>query len=409
MYRILHVLAQRPGRTGSGIFLNSLIVQAAAEHHQQAVIAGIPIWDKLDFPQIAEQNKFPVHFETADLSFPVAGMSDTMPYPSTRYSEMDPSMLRNWTKAFEEKIHLAMDKFKPDIVLTHHLWLLTGIVRNLLPDIPVIAISHGTGLRQLQLASNLKEQVIKSCYNVDLVLALNDFQKLEIHKKYKIDQKKILVIGSGYNSDIFYPNPRHRRSDKVKLVYCGKLSKAKGTIQLIRVFNSLLRSFDDLELVMIGSGNGEEEKQVQYLAQKNIDHIEFKGSVPQNEVGDIFRQCDIFVLPSFYEGLPLVVLEALASGLLVASTEIPGLRNWLGDKINASSQIEYVKLPRLKNMDQPVEEDIPVFENDLKSALIKMINSHKADKIVSCSKEISQKSWRKLFNTIEIYIDNLIN
>ncbi|MFC1887287.1 glycosyltransferase family 4 protein [Candidatus Cloacimonadota bacterium] len=406
MYKILHVLAQRPGRTGSGVFLNALVEQAARKGHQQAVIAGIPFDDKLDFPQIKLEFLYPVYFDTPDLPFHVAGMSDVMPYPSTTYSKMSTDMLTRWNESFEKAIKQALYQFKPDIIISHHLWMLTALVKKLVANNPVIAISHGTGLRQLNLASHLKENVIKGCRDVDLVLALNIYQRNEIVRQYGIKPENIVVTGCGYNSDIFYPPADKTSSDKIKLVYCGKLSKAKGVIHLIKIFNQISRG-KNLELIMIGSGHGSEETKIRQLAAENPDKINFRGSVDQQEVGDIFREADIFILPSFYEGFGLVVLEALATGLKVITTEIPGLRSWLGSKINNSGQINYIALPRLENMDQPLEEDIPQFEKDLKQTLLKVIDSLDNKYDISCLKEIEEKSWENLFQNIENLINDL--
>lgn len=410
MYRILHTLAQRPGRTGSGIFLNSLIHQAALKNLPQAVIIGIPAETEYRFEELAENQHYPVYFNSPDLPFPVPGMSDAMPYASTKYSELNDDMLNSWSRAFEKRLHQVAKEFKPQVVVAHHLWLLTGLVREIFPDIPVIAISHGTDLRQLKLAPNLKPRVINSCRNVDLILALSKFQKEQIISNYGISKDKIRVTGCAYNSEIFYPVAKSiRRKSKLKLVYCGKLSKAKGVMQLLEVFNSITQKYRDLELILIGSGQGEEAEKIRELAAGISAKISFTGSLPQAEVGNIFRQCDIFVLPSFYEGLGLVVLEALACGLKVVTTAIPGLSKWLGDKINCSGQISYVKLPRLINTDQPVVEDLEVFKADLGKAILDMIEICKSDHSEIYCKEIEKRSWEQLFNRIHLEIQKRIS
>jgi len=192
--KILHIIAQRPGRTGSGIFLNSLIEQASHNNFPQAVIAGIPDSEKLQFPQIDSNNCFPVHFETPELPFPIVGMSDVMPYPSTKYSDLKPSMLSAWISAFERMIKLAVEQFEPDIIFSHHLWMLTALARRIIPDKPIIAFVHGTGLRQLELATEMSEKVIEGCREIDLVLALNSFQKQLVHKKFDIPRIYFILL-----------------------------------------------------------------------------------------------------------------------------------------------------------------------------------------------------------------------
>ena len=82
----------------------------------------------------------------------------------------------------------------------------------------------------------------------------------------------------------------------------------------------------------------------------------YYGAVTQDVLGDIFRKHEVFVLPSYYEGLPLVVLESLACGMRVVVNEFPALIELLSGTINESGWVEYVKQPRLENIDQPVEK-----------------------------------------------------
>ena len=77
------------------------------------------------------------------------------------------------------------------------------------------------------------------------------------------------------------------------------------------------------------------------------------------------RKCHLFIIPSFYEGLSLVTLEALASGLRVAASELPGIREWVGPRMEEAGIIEYVALPGLRSVDVPVAADLPVYEKRL--------------------------------------------
>src|SRR5450830_826485 len=99
--RILHVTAQKPGETGSGIFLLNLMRVTAYRGHDQCLVAGISAGEKdcvQDLP--AGLRLMPVLFETGELPFPVPGMSDEMPYPSTRYRQMTDEMVSQWKNAF---------------------------------------------------------------------------------------------------------------------------------------------------------------------------------------------------------------------------------------------------------------------------------------------------------------------
>lgn len=100
--RILNVTAQKPNSTGSGIFLSELMKEFANKGHTQALVAGVypeeetPVPDRVTF--------YPVYFEQGKLNFPIVGMSDEMPYPSTRYRDMTPKMEAAFKESFLKQL-----------------------------------------------------------------------------------------------------------------------------------------------------------------------------------------------------------------------------------------------------------------------------------------------------------------
>lgn len=118
---------------------------------------------------------------------------------------------------------------------------------------------------------------------------------------------------------------------------------------------------------MIGSAeNSEKEELIHLSGGKNFKIYNTKD---QKAMAEILRKKDIFILPSYYEGLGLMAVEALASNLRVVVTNVLGLIELLGEEINSSNIIEYVDLPRLFDVDKPYEEDIPGFVKRLEEKI----------------------------------------
>jgi hypothetical protein len=145
--KILHCLAQLPNRTGSGVYYKNLIREMKKQRG----------WEQAGLYALNDENRcldldldyiYPIRFNSDELPFPIAGMSDEMPYDSTAYSRMTPDMMEQWKGAFTSKLIEIKDDFKPDVIVCHHLWILCALVLDVFPDIPVIAISHGTDIRQ---------------------------------------------------------------------------------------------------------------------------------------------------------------------------------------------------------------------------------------------------------------------
>lgn len=402
MKKILHIISQYPGKTGSGTYLQALISEGKKKGHIQGLVSGIHNEDIINLKNI--DNFYPVTFNTKEIPFPIVGMSDIMPYESTKYCDLTEDMLNRWKEGFIKAITNAIGNLKPDIILSHHLWLSTSLVKEIAEDIKVIGICHGTDIRQLEKCPQYRKEVLNGCRKLDLILSLSEEQRQLINKVYGISNDKIIVMGGGYKGDIFFPPLNKVYDENIKIVYAGKLSYAKGVVSLLKVFKNISEKYN-IKLLLVGSGTGEEERYIKELGFRLKGNINFLGELSQEDLGRIFREADIFVLPSFYEGLSLVTIEALASGLLIVVTEIPGLISNLGNIINNSGAIEYVGLPRMIQVDKPLEEELPLFEHRLQIAIEKQIEKIYRGYIIdySIEKEIKKMSWNSIFDRIEKY------
>ncbi|MCQ1530148.1 glycosyltransferase family 4 protein [Lutispora saccharofermentans] len=403
--RILHIISQKPGETGSGIFAESLLRIGGMKGYEQALIAGVSLKDKKrDIAGLSDEAFYKVVFETEELPFPVPGMSDVMPYESTKYCDMDAEMLRKWKAAFGSVIVEAARSFKPDMIIAHHLWMLTAYAKELLPDIPVIVICHGTDLRQLDCASKHRDYVIRGARKLEGIIALSSHQQDVIAERYGVQRDRIIVAGGGYDESIFYPPKVKPAAKPIKLIYAGKLSFAKGVNSLIEAMSLLPYEGDEISLALAGSGAGAQEKAIMALAKSSPYPVEFLGKISQPALGQAYRESHIFVLPSYYEGLSLVTIEALASGLRVVANDLPGMQQWMGEDIVGSGAVSFVKLPALESIDKPLESEMPGYERRLASALRRQIDEVKAGKPVHIDiPEIikSRFSWEAVFNKIE--------
>ncbi|CAN2044438.1 Glycosyl transferase family 1 [Candidatus Magnetomoraceae bacterium gMMP-1] len=368
--KILHLLCQRPDSTGSGIYVQAMIREAKAYGYDNYLVAGV-CSDFCDDTDFIEQDKAMfVNFHNADISFHIAGMSNVMPYESARFCDLSENDLCEYEKAFSEILQKAVHRFEPDIIHSHHLWIVSSMARQLFPNIPIVTTCHGSDLRQFQNCPHLQERVLNGCRKIDVIMALSEGQKNEIIRLYNLNPEKIIIVGAGYNDNLFYsdtkPNP-----DPVQLVYAGKLSKAKGVPWFLHALQSI--NVPAWQLHLLGSGSGKEKEHCLKLAKKLEEKVRVYGALPQKNLAEIMRRSHILVLPSFFEGLPLVILEGLASGCRIIATDLPGIK-----ELTDNSDTEFITLvrtPRLRFIDQPYQEDEYSFEQNLKKAIQQQINA----------------------------------
>lgn len=215
--RILNVTAQKPDSTGSGVYLAEMVRCEVAAGHSAAVICGIAPDDPLPFP--AGVSAYPVHFETDEVPFSVCGMSDEMPYRATRYRDMDHQMVSCFRAAFAKRIERAVEEFCPDVVVCHHLYLLTALVRSMVSDIPVFAICHSTDLRQMRTHSLERDAIIEGIRSLTGVLpsTVNSAARSSICMDASLITFRCWVLGTTPQCLRLHPRIRRR---KVSYRFC---------------------------------------------------------------------------------------------------------------------------------------------------------------------------------------------
>lgn len=395
--RILHVLAQLPIKTGSGVYFTNVIEGLKQfDVKQAAVYATTP---EYNFNFVDE--KYEVEFQGKDISFPIVGMSDIMPYENTLYKNMTYDMMEEWQNAFRKKLEAVKDEFKPDVIITHHLWVLSSIVCDVFEDEKVIGVCHNTDIRQAEKNRTMKDSYVKSLGKLNKILALSSGVIEEISNIYNYPKERIVNIGAGYNEKIFYPVKKYEKHDNVKILYAGKFDESKGFYELIKAFRLLEEKDDNVELELIGNLKQEDRPRVEELVGDSTK-IRIYNAVDQVHLGEIMRHKDVFILPSYFEGLGLIAVEALGSGLRVVATEIEGLIEFLGEKINSSEIIEYIKMPTIYDTDKAVEEEKPAFVKRIIEALELMIGRTRENREIPVDllEEIELHSWKKKIEII---------
>lgn len=383
--RILSITAQKPHSTGSGVYLTELVKNWNAAGHEQAVLAGVYEEDMVQFPE--EVAFYPVQYLSETLPFAIAGMSDEMPYESTRYQDFTEEMLKAYQNAFGRAIEKAVEQFNPDLIVCHHLYLLTALVREWYPKRTVIGICHGSDLRQICKNPLQREYIQKWIPQLNGIVALHEEQKQEIVRIFDCREEFVHTVGVGYNQTIFCRKKTEKRDNK-QLAFAGKVTEKKGIFSLLRALEMLDFASDELVIKIAGGHGSETEYEaICKLAETCKFSVTFLGVLQQEALAEVFRQSDVFVLPSFFEGLPLVTMEAMACGCKVVCSEIPGMEEWLCEHV-PGQQVEFIPLPKMSCVDEPKEEELPMFEKRLAEALQKKLEQREEE-----HPDLSGVSW----------------
>lgn len=420
--KILSIITQKPSSTGSGIYLTEILKSYRHLGEEQAVICGVTKEDKL--PDIPSVDFFPVYYESEELPYPVLGMSDEMPYNSTRYKDLTKEMLEQFERALSKKLEEVMSVFSPDLILCHHLYLLTALVREKCPQIPIFAFCHNTDLRQMEKHDLEKERIVRNIQKLDKIFTPKEAQRQEVLRLYGVEPEKVINIGIGYNAeelglptgDVLSPHgiPRRReirsasgekyaKGEYWDLLFAGKLGEKKGVFSLLRSLEALYqKGRKNFRLFMVGDNGNQEEKEAVFALAKTCNYpIYFLGRLDYSDLIPWYEFSDCFLLPSFFDAVPMTVIESLACGNKVVLTALEGLEDFFTENL-PTAPIFFVELPPRKNADEIPEEVLPVFEERLEKQIAQCMDSEYS-KMIS----MGNLSWDGIAEKVLSYLDFL--
>jgi glycosyltransferase involved in cell wall biosynthesis len=136
--------------------------------------------------------------------------------------------------------------------------------------------------------------------------------------------KRVVLIPNGVDTRLFSPADRGARAGKPRILYVGRLSEEKNLATVITA-----ASRTDSNMVIAGAGPMREALAAHAARLGAL--VKFEGVVPQAELPAIYRGCDAFVLASFTEGHPKVLLEAMACGIPVVASNRGGIPSIVTD------------------------------------------------------------------------------
>jgi glycosyltransferase involved in cell wall biosynthesis len=151
------------------------------------------------------------------------------------------------------------------------------------------------------------------------VIALTEAQADFLHEAYRIPRERISVVPNGIEERYFMPVREPGAQEPTNLLFVGRLDAQKNVARLLAALK-LVESPVRLHVVGDGEQRGELEARA---ADLGLD-VRFAGRLLGEDLLEAYRRADVFVLPSDREGMPLAVLEAMAAGLPVVATDVPG-------------------------------------------------------------------------------------
>lgn len=142
---------------------------------------------------------------------------------------------------------------------------------------------------------------------------------------------KVCYVPNGVNLEEFSPAPPGLNDNShIRLLSVGRLAETKGHRYVIEALSYLKLDYPDTKLDILG--NGPLKRSLREISQRFgvADMVEFRAPVGHAEMPELYHRYDFLVMPSIWEGLPVSLIEAMASKLPIIATDIPAITDVLG-------------------------------------------------------------------------------
>jgi glycosyltransferase involved in cell wall biosynthesis len=190
----------------------------------------------------------------------------------------------------------------------------------------------------------------------DFICCISSFARSQM-MKFSLYQhwSKLIVLPLGVDPDLFAPGPARPASECFEILCVGRLIPAKGQHILIDAVQQLSLQGRSVRLRLVGCGPDESSLREHAARIAHPECIVFEGAIDQDHIRDFYAAADAFCLPSFAEGLPVVLMEAMAMKIPCVSTHIAGIpeliRNGLDGLLVAPSDLDALVEALAKLMD----------------------------------------------------------
>jgi glycosyltransferase involved in cell wall biosynthesis len=287
------------------------------EHFDVRVVVPVPFTDW--FARKKEQL-----FESDDYSGPQRWL---FPYFFTPkiFRNLYPLMMK-WSLRWQ--LFNRIKKYQPDYVIGSWLYpdgIVAADIANQL-QVPYVLKAHGSDINVYLDNTMRGEKILQACRQARKIIVVSRALK-DILLSRGIDSSQIDVLYNGVDAQLFYPELNQQSSQQSevgkRLLFIGNLKHDKGVMELLEAFATLADRSHRLTIVGDGVMRGAMQRFVQ--VQDLTERIHFAGSLPHTSLPALMRAADLLVLPSYREGVPNVILEAMASGLPVVATDVGGI------------------------------------------------------------------------------------
>lgn len=335
--------------SGSGVYVANIAKSLEKKGHKTCIISPE---NTSKFSDIEDIRTHPVFFKFEEeivnqqnFNFPCF---DPHPRSSLLFGDMTQEQIKLYEDAFRQAIKDEIKKFKPDIIHSQHIWIISSVAAEF--NIPLIITSHGSDMMGYEWWDKFHKYAHNAVNKCKRIIAISNYNAEMIKDTFKENSDKVVTILNGYDQNKFYKRLYNRNkilkslgiNKKYKKVICfsGRLTQNKG-IDILLKATKIYEKDDILTLIV---GYGEEYNYLNNLSKElGLENVIFVGNKDADTLRKIYNISDVCAVPSRQEAFGLVALESIACGTPVVASNQGGIPDFINENVGILIEKENVE------------------------------------------------------------------
>jgi len=235
-------------------------------------------------------------------------------------------------------VNKIFKKIESEIDIVHIHSPLPPLVKTKKPIITTIHTPMLTDYRQVKiksiysLFSKISANLVSYPHELKLIRASDIITTVSSSvakelEEYNLNPKDIVVAGNGVDEKFFFHKKRETENKSKYIMFVGRVDREKGIFDLVKSAKIICNNRSDVFFTIAGSGKDLKKLRSETKKAGIDNRFILLGQVKKDHLVKLYQNASIFVLPSYHEGLPGVLLEAMSCGLPIVATNVRGNRD----------------------------------------------------------------------------------
>lgn len=226
------------------------------------------------------------------------------------------------------KMRKIMKVFQPNIVQTHRYVLPYAFLSSVGLKVKRVHTIHNIAEKEVPRKQLPLQKMLFKNFGV-IPVAITPITKKSIETYYNLNDNEVPLIYNGIDLEKCIQKKNTKINESATVLHIGRFAPQKNHMMMVEAFAEVVKKYPTCELELIGDGDLVEsvrQRVVELAIEKNVRFIGLLDTVYTK-----MAESDIFILPSNYEGMPITLIEAMATGLPIVATAVGGVPDMIED------------------------------------------------------------------------------